>query len=235
MLWLETIKENVSTYWGTGAFGLLFLCAFLFFFLKKKKTDETKVYLWYCVILMLLVFNPIFLKIVSEMDMTEVFERFFWLLLSPLCIGIVCVYVSKEKKGLWIACLLLIVLCGNTVYTTTEYKPAENVYKISEEAILVSEIILRDYEHLEEDAEIVPNRMNYEGPKAIVAEPIAEDIRMYNANIEMIFVRKGFGNYKEVKPVAKQMLMSNYNEIMNGEYSAEEELRRVFVIKTLNC
>lgn len=213
MLWLETIKEEVSTYWGTGAFGLLFLSAFLFFFSKKKKTVETKVYLWYCAILMAVVFNPLFLEIVSKENMMDVFERFFWLLLSPLCIGAVCVYLSNKKKGLWIFCLILIIVCGNTVYTSIEYKPAENVYKISEEAILVSEIILRDYEHLPQDAKITPNRLNYEGPKAIVAEPIAEDIRMYNANIELLFVRKDFGNYKEEKRVASQVLMSNYNQV----------------------
>lgn len=213
MVWLETLKEEVNTYWGTGAFGLLFLSAFLLFFLRKRKTPEQKVCLWYGFLLMLVICNPGFLTIVSKAGMMNVFERFFWLLLSPLCIGAACVYIANKKKWMWLPCLLLIVLCGNTVYTDTEYKTAENIYKISQEAIEVSEIILRDYEKLPEDAVIVPNRLDFKGPKAIVAEPIAEDIRMYNANIEMLFVRKSFGNYKEVKPVAKQMLLSRNSEV----------------------
>ncbi|MBD5464404.1 MAG: MBL fold metallo-hydrolase [Lachnospiraceae bacterium] len=209
MWWLDTLKEEVNTYWGTGAFGLLFLGAFLFFFLKKEKSREMKVYLWYGAILMFLIGNPIFLTIVSKAKMMKVFERFFWLLLSPVCIALAFVRMSEKKKWMWLPCLLLIVLCGNTVYTSIEYKPAENVYKISEEAIEISEIILRDYEKLPKDAKIVPNRKDFKGPKAIVAEPVAEDIRMYNANIQLLFVRKSFGNYKTVKRIAGQMLMSN--------------------------
>lgn len=214
MEWLNTLKEEVNTYWGTGAIGLLFLGAVLFFFLKKKKTQEMKVYLWYCLILMVLIGNPIFLTVVSESHMMKVFERFFWLLLSPLCIGTVCAKIAGKKKWLWIFCMVFIALCGNTVYTSIEYKPAENVYKISEEAIEVSEIILRDYEHLPKDAKVVPNRLDFKGPRAIVAEPICEDIRMYNANIELLFVRKSFGNYKEVKKTAKLMTMSNDQILM---------------------
>lgn len=209
MLWLNTLKEEVNTYWGTGAFGLLFLGAFLFFFLKKEKSPEMKVYLWYGAILMFLIGNPILLTVVSKAKMMNVFERFFWLLLSPVCIAAAFACICRKKKWLWIPCLILIVLCGNTVYTSIEYKPAENVYKISEEAIQVSEIILRDYEKLPEDAQIVPNRKDFKGPRAIVAEPIAEDIRMYNANIELLFVRKKFGNYKDVRRNASQMVMSN--------------------------
>lgn len=213
MLWLETIKNEVSTFWGTGAIGLLFLSALLFFFLKKKKTVEAKVYLWYCLIIMLLISNPLFLKLVEQESMMDVFERFFWLLLSPLCIAAAAAWIAGERKGMWLCIVFLIVLCGNTVYTEIEYKPAENIYKISSEAIAVSEIILRDYEHLGEEAEIVPNRTDYKGPKAIVAEPLAEDIRMYNANIELLFVRNNFGNYRKQKAVASQVLMSNNNPV----------------------
>ena len=209
MLWLNTLKEEVNTYWGTGAFGLLFLGAFLLFFLKKEKKPEMKVYLWYGAILMFLIGNPILLTIVSKAKMMKVFERFFWLLLSPVCIAAAFAYISRKKKWFWIPCLFLIVLCGNTVYTSIEYKPAQNIYKISEEAIQVSEIILRDYEKLPKDALIVPNRKDFKGPRAMVAEPVAEDIRMYNANIELLFVRKSFGNYKQVKRVARQLVMSN--------------------------
>lgn len=71
--------------------------------------------------------------------------------------------------------------------------------KISQDAIEVSNIIMRDFEGLPADAKIVPNRQGVQSPRALVTEPLAEDIRMYNANIELWYVRKEFGNYNKKK------------------------------------
>lgn len=205
--WLTTIKEEVDKYWGIGAIGLLFFGSVLYFYVKKEKSRELKSYIWYVLFLMLLIINPIFLRFIESADYTEVYERFFWLFLSPIFICVAGADIASKKRGIWIWLLILLVLCGRTVYVSTEYKPAENRFKIRQEAIEVSEIILRDYEGLPEDAKVEPNRLHFKGPRAMVAEPICEDIRMYNANIQLLFVRRDFGNYDINKKTAENLLM----------------------------
>lgn len=228
--WLTTIKEEVNKYWEIGAIGLLFLGAVLYFFIKKDKSRELESYLWYVLFLVLLIINPIFLKLVESANYMEVYERFFWLFLSPVFICVAGADIAGKKRGIWIWLIILIVLCGRTVYISTEYKPAENSFKIRQEAIEVSEIILRDYEGLPDDAKIEPNRLNFKGPRAMVAEPLCEDIRMYNANIELLFVRREFGSYSANKETASNLLMDAEQVDLNKIVSEMKQNGYTYVV-----
>ena len=196
---LTDLKEKTDVYFGLGSIGILFLCAFLFWCVYKEKSRMMKVYVWYLGIACIFMLNPLSLYVIDKTGNMDVYERFFWLLLSPVMVALTASVLMQHSKKLILPCLILLLLCGNSVFTTTEYKKAENMEKISQDAIEVSNIIMRDFEGLPADAKIVPNRQGVQSPRALVTEPLAEDIRMYNANIELWYVRKEFGNYNKKK------------------------------------
>ena len=196
---LTDLKEKTDVYFGLGSIGILFLCAFLFWCVYKEKSRMMKVYVWYLGIACIFMLNPLSLYVIDKTGNMDVYERFFWLLLSPVMVALTASVFMQHSKKLILPCLILLLLCGNSVFTTTEYKKAENMEKISQDAIEVSNIIMRDFEGLPADAKIVPNRQGVQSPRALVTEPLAEDIRMYNANIELWYVRKEFGNYNKKK------------------------------------
>ena len=189
------LKEKIDMYFGAGSIGILFLCGLLFWIVKKEKSRQLRFYVYYVVISLIGMMNPVSLFAIDKTGNMEVYERFFWLLMTTFLVA--CTFaIFVHKKGiLLIPVLILLLLCGKSVFTDTEYKPAENMEKISEQAVQVSEIIMRDFEGLSADAEVIPNRQGIEMPSAVVTEPINEAIRMYNANIDLWYVRKNFGNY----------------------------------------
>lgn len=198
-------------YFGVGSIGILFLCALLLWCVKKGKSRQMKFYVYYVVIALVGMMNPVSLYVIDKTGNMEVYERFFWLLMTTFLVAFTLAVFVHRKGALLIPVLILLLLCGKSVFTSTEYKPAENMEKVSEEAILVSEIIMRDFEGLAPDAEVIPNRRNVEMPRAAVTEPINEAIRMYNANIDLWYVRKNFGNFNQsgYRKLAALLTMDN--------------------------
>jgi len=209
-IWFE-LKDKINMYFGTGSIGILFVCALLLWLIKKEKSRQMRFYVYYVVIALVGMLNPISLFVIEKTGNMEVFERFFWLLMTTFLTAYTFAVFVHKKQKLLLPLLLLVFLCGQSVFTDTEYKTAENIEKISQEAIEVSEIIMRDFEGLAPDAKVEPNRMGIESPRAVITEPINEDIRMYNANIGLWYVRKNFGNfnYTNFQDVSVLMTMEN--------------------------
>ncbi|MBO6015087.1 MAG: hypothetical protein J6P60_00675, partial [Lachnospiraceae bacterium] len=84
MSFLWQIKDEVNRYWGVGALGVLFLCFCLFFLLDKEKNRAMKVYLCYAGFVVLGIANPVSLYVLEKTNNMGVFERLFWLFLSPV-------------------------------------------------------------------------------------------------------------------------------------------------------
>lgn len=209
LIWQLELKTN--EYLGIGTIGIFFACAVLFWCVKKEKSTQIRFFVTYIVIAVIGMMNPLSLYVIDRSGNMLVYERFFWLLMTPMFVAVTFTVVVQNKNRLMILCLVLLLLGGKSVFTETEYTSAENIEKISAEAIEVSEIIMRDFEGLAPDAEVVPNRLGIDSPRAVVTEPINEDIRMYNANIKLWYVRKYFGDYirTRYKRIAQLMVIEN--------------------------
>lgn len=219
MVILQELKEKTDSYFGTGAIGILFFCGILFWIIKKDKSPGLSMYMHYLAVTLVGMLNPLSLYVIHKSGNIEVFERFFWLLMTPCLIALTFAVLVHKKREMLIPCLVLILLCGDSVFTDTEYKPAENKEKISQEAIEVNDIIMRDFYGLPEGASVQPNQTGMQNmPRAVVTEPICEAIRMYNANIQLWYVRKNFGNYniKSYRKIADMFSLTN-KEISLGE------------------
>lgn len=202
---------KLNEYMGIGIQGILFVCAVLYFFLKKEKSVQVKLYITYVAVLAVVMANPVSLYVLDKTGNMEVYERFFWLFMTTFFVSVTFVELLRKRRSFLIPCLCLLLIGGECVFTDVEYGKAQNAEKISREAIEVSDIIMRDFEGLGEEEEVIPNRMGIESPRAVVPEPINEDIRMYNANIELWFVRDGFGDFnrKAYKELAHLMVKEN--------------------------
>ncbi len=212
------LKDKLDMYFGSGSIGILFVCALLFWIAKKEKSRQLRFYVYYIIIAIVGMMNPISLYVIDKTGNMDVYERFFWLLMTTFLIAFTFAYLVQKKGVLLLPCLLLLLLCGQSVFTDIEYKPAENAEKISQQAIEVSEIIMRDFEGLPEDAVVEPNRALEKLPRAVVTEPINSDIRMYNANIDLWYVRKDFGNFAKKGYKKVSALLTMENEEIPGKY-----------------
>ena len=207
----RNMELKINEYMGTGAVVMFFACLLLFWLLKKEKSRQMKVYLFYALFVVIGMTNPLSLYVIEKSGNMNVYERFFWLLMIPVFVSFSFAVFVQERKKLLIPCLLLLVLGGNIVFTDIEYSKAENAEKISQEAIDVSDMIMRDFEGLDENEPVQPNRMLEESPCAVVPEPIVKEIRMYNADIRLWFVRKDFGSFnkKGYRKLAALMIEEN--------------------------
>ncbi|MCR4691208.1 MAG: MBL fold metallo-hydrolase [Lachnospiraceae bacterium] len=207
------LYNKITEYVGTGAMVLVYLAAVLFLLLRPKKNKLFSMYLMGCGFVLIALVNPVSVVVMEKMGYMEVAERFFWLLMTPVATAVAGSLLAENKKSLLCLEILLLLLCGKTVFTRIEFKKAENVYKIQSDAIAVSDIIMRDYLQLPADARVVPNTGLLEGmrPKAAVTEPLCEDIRMYNADLELWFVRNNFGNTRSLKFSKLADLLSESN------------------------
>lgn len=222
------LKEEVNIYWGLGSLGILFLCALFFYLVQKEKKKEVRVYLWYVFLTLFAIMNPVSMYVIDMTGNMGVYERFFWLLFSPVIIAVCFCDIAVSKKRMLLPCVVLIMLCGRIVFTDTEYKEATHAYKIDKQAIEVNDMIIRHYENLDETQEVIPNRTNYEGPTAMVTDPLCEAIRMYNANIKLLYVRKDFGsyNFKKYHKISQQLSLEN--EEINIRYFIKQMKKRKF-------
>ena len=91
-----------------------------------------KVYVWYLGIACIFMLNPLSLYVIDKTGNMDVYERFFCLLLSPLTVALTALVFMQHSKKLILPCLILLLLCGNSVFTTTEYKKAENLESTAE-------------------------------------------------------------------------------------------------------
>ena len=228
MDYIWNLKDEVNKYWSIGALGILFLCFLLFFAFDKEKSRAVKVYLWYAFFILFAIMNPLSLYLIEKTNNMDVYERFFWLLLSPVILALGFAAICGKKKGMLLPSILLIVLCGRIVFTDVEYTAATHPYKIDRQAIEVSDILMRHYEGLSEDAEVVPNRVGIDGPRAMVTEPLCEDIRMYNANIRLWYVRKDFGSYNYKRYHKLASLLSAENSSIRLRYITRKMTRKNF-------
>ncbi len=210
------IFSKLNDYMGIGAVMVFYVAALGLFLHAAGRKKNIAAYLWYALLFGISMFNPVSVYVLSKLDVLGDFERFIWLLLPPVVISTGALLLYEKEKKLYYLLVLFLLFSGVKIFNDTEFEKAQNIYKISQEAIEISDIIMRDAQGLSADAEVVPNQPMEidECPKAAVTDPLCEEIRMYNANIRLWFVREGFGDsYQKKYKKVTNMLSRNNTEI----------------------
>ncbi len=179
---LSFFQNFVETYWGTCVYQGIFYIALLFVVLHEKKWERKLMYGWYPLILLVIIFNPITVKLVTVFFNEKSYTAYYFRLFSfmpMMCImayGLVLLICDQKevKKFLLVIFLFAVIMIGgNYIYSADWMEKAENTNKIPNAAIQICSIV-----HSEE-----------KDVKIAVPTDISSYIRQYDASILMPYGR----------------------------------------------
>ena len=155
---LKTLGMYTS---GTGFFAM-YLIGLLTVLVAGKKRDR-QLFLPQAVMLLVTVYNPLTPLILDRIfDVSGEYYRLFWIAPVIILVPYVCaMMMTRENKG-WenvifaVLIIAMFIVGGNYVYAKG-YDAAENIYKIPDELIGISDII-----HSDSDTEYVRAFFEYE-------------------------------------------------------------------------
>lgn len=142
----DIVQTAVQKYFSGGYLWIWFLCATACMVMNHKKKNACFLG-WYIVICALVILNPVAALILSKLGMDGVYWRSLWLLPTGCAIAYVFTRIVSgiNKKYMKIILVLVSVLfiikSGSLIYTSANFKKADNPYKISDEVMEVCEYI----------------------------------------------------------------------------------------------
>lgn len=148
-LGIKYLGEVLSRFNGGCIYPAIYFACIIFLCVKGSKRDF-KIFVPMTLFLILTVYNPVFPLILSKFaDINSEYYRFLWItpviILVPYTITKLILYIKgncgKNGNLLIIALLtiMIIVSGGRFLYSVTKFEIAENIYKVPNELIEVSE------------------------------------------------------------------------------------------------
>lgn len=133
---MEALKL-FQKYMGTGLIIIWFLVSLLYLWLTEKRKHIRVMLLYVPLLLLLIFFNPLVARVVSNMADGEIYYRILWLLpVTPVtAFGTVsfCGQLAGRKKyvGITVA-VILFMISGSLIYRNPYFQRAENAYHVPE-------------------------------------------------------------------------------------------------------
>lgn len=151
---------SFNRYEGSGAYFTLFFIAMIIIFFygrESKKAGSRDSYdtriifaLYFPLLAFLMIINPLIAGPIMIGIDSFVYWRAFWIIPITIIIAIaMAIFVMKVPRGSQrrlavIACVAVIAVSGSLIYNAENYKKAENIYKLPEEAIAICLMIRAD-------------------------------------------------------------------------------------------
>lgn len=143
------LGECLSLYLGNCAYLLLFIFAALYILIKGND-EEREIFIPGFVLMLLTVYNPLFPVVIDKFfDISGEYYRFFWIspvvILVPFVVAKLISGATDKREKIAVTAFVIVVglVSGNFVYS--EGIPfAENIYKMPDELIEISEMIHDD-------------------------------------------------------------------------------------------
>lgn len=180
---IRYLSECLGLYLGGTAYMVLFAVAALYIIFRGND-EEKEIFLPMTAILLLTVYNPITPVIIDKFfDISSEYYRFFWItpviITVPFVISkIIAQFGKKKDRALAIIFVILLLgISGRFVYENG-IDLAENIYKIPDELIEISEIIHQDCDK--------------EYPKAFFEYEYNMEIRQYDPKMLLTIDREEY-------------------------------------------
>lgn len=177
-MWNDAVDLFV-TYMGSGIIVGWFVLSLLYLFLKEKDPAKRVLFLYFPVIILLLYFNPLFVKIIYSIIGEEIYYRFLWIIPMSITISYVAVSAWAELKGriqllFGAACVLLVMVSGRLIYLNQHFSVADNLYHVPKAVVEICDAI------------------HVEGREVTAAFPIelVQYVRQYDSTICMPYGRE---------------------------------------------
>ena len=154
MEWIKYLIESTTSYWGSLGFAALFVIAMVLIFKFEKEKIKRYAFLWYSLIVLVFIYNPITLylsrRFLEPTTFDQYFLRFFSLISVMIVIGygftLLLTKLSGAKKLAAVAatCIVIAIL-GKCIYTEDWYTKAENRNKVPQDVVTICDLFA-DYE-----------------------------------------------------------------------------------------
>lgn len=214
--YLEALKIAYNSMFDNKAYLLMALLALLFLFILNKHTDISKYILYGSIIIILIVCNPLIGYVIAIFIGKGVYWRVFWML--PIVIMIAysitwCIQKQDKNKKLAVGIIftLIIVMCGDYMFSSDNFTIVNNAYKVSDETVAVCNMLLAD----EEDV------------RAIVPLSLSIEVRQYDASIKLLFGRKDYD--KDLKKVVQEIDKDIIDIELIDEYAKKYDCTHVVI------
>lgn len=175
-----------------------------------------KLICWPTILIMVVVFNPIFYQYVWKRCFEYGYWRVLWLFPSAIVIGtaIILLLDKIKNRGLQAALALImfiLISCNgkNMFSQQLFYTKTENIYKLPQEAIDVSDALL-ELEH---------------NPKVVMCSELYSYVRQYTTDIKLMYGRNVEG-YIGGRNDKTQEMASNLLHLENADWARIAELMR---------
>ncbi len=177
-MWNDAVDLFV-TYMGSGIIVGWFVLSLLYLFLKEKDSSKRVLFLYFPVIILLLYFNPLFVKIIYSIIGEEIYYRFLWIIPISITISYVTVSAWSMLKGriqllFGAVCVLLVTISGRLIYLNQDFTVADNVYHVPKAVVEICDAI------------------HVEGREVTAAFPVelVQYVRQYDSTICMPYGRE---------------------------------------------
>lgn len=148
------LSECLSRYNGSTGYLLLFLCLVVYLCIKGNDSEK-KIFIPLSATMTVTVFNPVFPVILTKFtDVSNEYYRFFWIapviiLVPYVMTKIIMNGMNNGLKGTGLIAIVMMVavlLISSGGLYFKEFSFAENIYKVPNELIEITEIIHNDSE-----------------------------------------------------------------------------------------
>lgn len=142
----KSVVWTFQKYMGTGLIVIWFLAALIYLFLNEKRRDRRILFVYLPVIVLVLFFNPLFMRIVFAAVGEEIYFRVCWVLPVIVVIAYAAVNIWGRLSGtrqllFAAAAAALIIVSGKPVYENPLYSRAENLYHVPESVVHLCDAI----------------------------------------------------------------------------------------------
>ena len=142
---MEALKL-FQEYMGTGLIVIWFLVSLLYLWLTEKRKHIRVMFLYVPLVLLLVFFNPLVAKVISQMADGEIYYRILWLLpMTPvIAFGTVSFCGKLAGFGKYVgitAAIVLFMISGGLIYRNPYFQKAENVYHVPQSVVEICDAI----------------------------------------------------------------------------------------------
>ena len=218
---LYNLKVTIDETKGTGEFVALFIIAVIYIFLKEKDEAKRRVFCYASVLLIFIILNPIFNKIVGGFFRKSIYWRFFWTVPISITVAYVATSVIKEidsnskKIIVGLAFVMLIMFSGKLIYNDINYQKVNNLYKQTDEDVMIANLITID---------------SAEYKRIICPEKLNNHLRQIEPSLIMAYPRRPDGDYSK-DPIYYSITNGNVEEI--DKYAKDNNFNYVIFDKNV--
>lgn len=147
MTYYQILFDNINSYSGSGLLLVLYFVSLLFLYFKEKDVTKRKMLVVFPVIILVIMFCPLWTIYIRLRNDAVILYRLFWLIPTSvtICYAVVVLIMEMPRKLRTIAlgaCVVAITICGKYIYANPFFSKAENIYHIPNTVVRICDELI---------------------------------------------------------------------------------------------